>query len=90
MNSDFPVLMFNMRNDFCLLFDNVSGEMVRLDLGEVVLRRMQEKDIEAVKALIKVRFNTGGFFVFFFILFICPFSHLNFTHEIFIDKNIFI
>ncbi|XDV40042.1 hypothetical protein PO909_009202 [Leuciscus waleckii] len=27
--------------------------MVRLDLGEVVLRRMQEKDIEAVKALIK-------------------------------------
>ncbi|XP_052003586.1 probable N-acetyltransferase 14 [Xyrauchen texanus] len=27
--------------------------MVRLDLGDVVLRRMQEKDIEAVKALIK-------------------------------------
>lgn len=31
--------------------------MVRLDIGDVVLRRMQEKDIEAVKALIKVRFN---------------------------------
>ncbi|XP_051999593.1 probable N-acetyltransferase 14 [Xyrauchen texanus] len=27
--------------------------MVRLDLGDVVLRRMQEKDFEAVKALIK-------------------------------------
>ncbi|KAG1947824.1 N-acetyltransferase 14 isoform X1 [Pimephales promelas] len=27
--------------------------MVRLDLGEVVLKRMQEKDIETVKALIK-------------------------------------
>lgn len=51
--------------------------MVRLDLGDVVLRRMQEKDIEAVKALIKVRFNIisliGGFFFFFFILFILSF-----------------
>lgn len=36
----------------------VLGKMVRLDLGDVVLRRMQEKDIEAVKALIKVRLNT--------------------------------
>lgn len=36
---------------------SLSGKMVRLDLGDVLLRRMQEKDIEAVKALIKVRFN---------------------------------
>uniref|UniRef100_A0A8C1Z1M3 Probable N-acetyltransferase 14 n=1 Tax=Cyprinus carpio TaxID=7962 RepID=A0A8C1Z1M3_CYPCA len=32
---------------------SISGKMVRLDLGDVLLRRMQEKDIEAVKALIK-------------------------------------
>lgn len=36
---------------------SLSGKMVRLDLGDVFLRRMQEKDIDAVKALIKVRFN---------------------------------
>ncbi len=36
---------------------SLSGKMVRLDLGDVLLRRMQEKDVDAVKALIKVRFN---------------------------------
>lgn len=30
--------------------------MAHLDLGDVVLRRMKEEDIEAVKALIKVCF----------------------------------
>lgn len=74
--------------------------MVRLDLGEVVLRRMQEKDIEAVKALIKVRFNIislmGCYFFLtrsLFILFICPFSQFIFhlrPHAIFSDKNLFI
>lgn len=71
--------------------------MVRLDLGEVVLRRMQEKDIEAVKALIKVRFNIiPSWAVIFFLtrsLFIRPFSQFIFylrPHALYSDKNLFI